>query len=191
MTSIRALALTAALLAGASAGCRGSEAAIEVAPPAVAPELAPSRIQTGDVGVFENTDKSTKKAFADTPNAMVADGKLWELRKGERLVGTLQISTVKAKVDLTEARQRNAILRSIISSRVEELDVGEQTVWVSASEEKVVYVWFGSNLYEVLVLKEKDLDYEAVLREVLAHQQASEAWSPLPITEEDLEETSS
>jgi hypothetical protein len=52
-----------------------------------------------------------------------------------------------------------------------------------ATEDKVVYLWFGASMFEVLQVKGNGIDPEKVLGELLAFQLASPAWHAAPVAD--------
>ena len=161
-------------------------AANPFAPAAVDASLAPETV-LDDLQLHENVDKSTIKAFANAgENTLVADGRVWEIRRADRLIGTLQISTVLPKVDLTEQRQRDAIVRQIISGSVIRLRVNDVEVYSTVINDKATFLWFGLEMLEVVQIKDKGLEerYEEVADEIIGHQTTVPAWKPLPLKAE-------
>jgi hypothetical protein len=143
--------------------------------------LVPDKLDAGDIRVFPQSDNKTVTAFANAgKDTLQADARLWELRQGDRLVGALQITTVVPKLDLADAKDRRALLKQILPGALSRLDIGDQPVWATVSNDKVVYVWFGRGLFEVLQLKGSQLQPEAVLTDVVRYQTTSKAWVPLP-----------
>lgn len=174
-----AAGVAVALVAGL--GACGDEAQVVLRPTPVDVHLAPAAVGEG-LKLYESTAKETVSAFANAgEESLVADGRLWEIRKGARLVGALQISTVKPKVDLAEARRRDSIVEDVLVGAYDRIRVDDVEVYTSAANDKVVYLWFGEGLFEVLQLKGDELDHEKVLGDVIAHQVGSAAWKPLVI----------
>lgn len=171
----------AAAAAVAATACGGSG---RPAPPplAVDPALAPTAIQAGNLKLFENTDTSTRKAFADAGRtALFADGRLWELRRADQLVGTLQISTVDSKVNLARSKTRADIVGQILTAPIR-IRIADVEVSAAAAEDHASYVWFGRRLVEILTLKGvKDAKPEDVLAGIITHEQTVNAWEPLPV----------
>ena len=175
----RAVALVALTLAACG---DGSGPGIGERPLPVAVELAPTTVVGDELQLYESTAEEVVGAFANAgEESLVADGRLWEIRKGARLVGALQISTVKPKIDLAEARRRDAIVADILVGTYDRIRVGDVEVYTSAANDKVVYLWFGESLFEVLQLKGDELDHEQVLADVIEHQDGLDAWRPLAI----------
>ena len=170
------------------AGCGDGDAAIGVRPMSVAADLAPAAVD-GGLKLYEGTDDEIVAAFANAgEESLVADGRLWEIRKGARLVGALQISTVKPKVDLAESRRRDAIVTDVLVGTYDRIRVGDVEVYTSAANDKVVYLWFGESMFQVLQLKGDELDHERVLADVVEHQEDLDSWKPLAIdVETDVE----
>lgn len=173
-----ALAATAMVFAAC-----GDDAPVDtVAPPPSVPEtVVPTALTAGGIQLVENTDDETLEAFANGgETSLVADGRLWELRQGARLVGALQVSTVMTRVDLADSKQRTSMLRQVLPGNLNQLLVDRVPVWAAEANDKVVYVWFATDTFQVLQLKGSQLEPEAVLREVVGHQLGSEDWLPLP-----------
>lgn len=145
--------------------------------------LAPASIGADKYRLIENTDDSTRSAFANAgKTSLVDDGAVWEIRRADRLVGTLQISTLSERVNLTRPEARTAIVSDIIPGGGNRIAVGDQEVYTQSVGDRAVYLWFGQRLYEVMVLKGIDQgdDPEALVSDVLRHQTTVPAWEPLP-----------
>lgn len=178
-----ALLIVVALIGPACGGGGGDD---EVVLEKVPEELVPAEIASGELRFYPNDDDGTKRAFADAgDDTLQADARLWELRQGERLVGALQVTTVVPDVDLRTEDDRNTLLRLIIVGSANRLDIGDTPVWVTANEDKVVYVWFARSLFEVLQLKGSRLDAEAVITELVNFQTATPAWDPIAAEDYD------
>lgn len=177
-------ALTTVFVALALVACgRGGEE-VTVVPVKVKPELVPAQLAGGELTLHE--DGKADEAFARlADNALVADGKLYAIRQGERLVATLQLSTLVPEVDLTDRDRYNEMATKLLPGVKQELSVADVSVFEAAGEDKVVYLWFGRQMFEVLQVKSSQVEPEAVLAEIIAFQQASPAWDPLPRVEED------
>ncbi|MEN3272606.1 MAG: hypothetical protein V7636_1367, partial [Actinomycetota bacterium] len=84
---VGAVALVAVFLLPAACG-RG-DSGIGVRPVSVADDLVPGAIG-GGLKLYESRTKETRNAFANAGDeSLVADGRVWEIRKGARLVGAL------------------------------------------------------------------------------------------------------
>jgi hypothetical protein len=172
-----------AVLVGACGGGDGG-AASAAPPPKVPLALVPPAFSAGELTVSE--DSQARKAFTELgDNALVADGRLWQIRQAERLVATLQVATVKSKVDLSDAEQRRSIVNHILPGARQEIDVNGVTVSSSDANDKTVYVWFGRDLFQVLQVKSTKIDPEAVVTELVGFQLQSPEWRALPSAGED------
>ncbi len=176
---------TALVVFGAACG---GENVVEVMPASVPRALTPERVHNSELAFYESELPSVKNAFANAPpNSLAADGRLMELRKSDRLVGTLQVTTLLPDVDLENKEHRDKILKQIMPSLRDEILIDEVTVWTTASEDMFRYLWFGTNMYSLLTIKggsEDDLDPELVLSEVVAKHLENPNWEPLFIEEE-------
>ncbi len=168
------VAVTLLLLAACG---RGDPNASAARPAEVPVALVPAEL--GGLSFAE--DKSSTEAFAKLGDeALISDGRLWAIRKGETLVATLQISTVKDDVDVTVAEDRDAIARNILPGAGATIDVEGVPVLAATANDKTVYLWFAAGLFEVLQIKTTDLDAETILGDILRFQTTSESWEPIP-----------
>jgi hypothetical protein len=53
------------------------------------------------------------------------------------------------------------------------VSVGETKVIASTAADKSLYLWFGSNLFEVLQVKSTKVDPDEIAAELIEYQQAS------------------
>lgn len=177
--SARLIVLLLAVLT-ALAAC-GEDGRAEAAPARVPDELVPDRMLDGALGVFENTAKSTREALATTDEStLVSDTRIWEIRRGDRLVGTLQISTVLPKVDLVDEDIRDDLVAQVILGQRSRIRIGDVEVFTTTSNDKTTFLWFGSDLLEVVQTKDRELDPEALVTDLIEFQTAQDAWNPLP-----------
>lgn len=166
------------------AACGDDDVAV-VPPPAVDEALTPAEIEGGErLRLVENTDDPTRDAFANGgESSLMADGRLWELRRAERLVGTLQITTLLPTVDLLDDSRRAGIVRGVMGGSGTRTRIGDVEVHATERFDRAQYVWFGIGVVQILTVREEgEIDAEAVLRGVLDHQRTTSAWKPLPVT---------
>ena len=175
----RVCTLVAVAVLATACGGGGGDAA--VAPLAVDLALAPEEVGT-DLTLYETRDEETVRAFANAGDrTLVADGRIWEIRRADRLIGTLQISTVTPEIDLRDDDTRDALVRQIIPGAQSSIRIGDTEVFTSTVEERAVFLWFGARLFEVLQLKDSKIeDFEAIATQVIEHQETVETWEPLP-----------
>jgi hypothetical protein len=178
------LAVAAVVLGLATTAC-GDEPDVVVLPIEVPEGLVPASVQGDRFKFFESELPSIRESFANAgADSLAADGRLWELRLGDRLVGSLQVSSLMPEVDLENPDHRKQIVGQILPTSRDQFDIDDVTVWSSAAREKTVYLWFSRQLFAVLTLKggsEDELDPEQVLTEVVAQNVVTEGWDPLYI----------
>ena len=180
----RLMAGLLAVVALVASGACGGGARVAVRPLKVPNGLVPAKVSGDSLAFFESSLPGVKEAFANAgPTSLTADGRLWELRKGDRLVGALELATLMPKVDLEKKNHREQILRQVMPGVVDQLSVDDVPVWTSRTYDKSLFVWFGHNLYAVLSLKgaEGELDNEGILGEVVRYNVSSDSWRPLYI----------
>src|SRR5207237_459076 len=102
-------------------------------------------------------------------------GKLWEVRQGATLVGTLQVSTLKPNVHIAKWKQRNQIVGLILPGAFTQITVSKVDVYATHDEQLTTYLWFGDQMFELLQIKARGFQPEAVLRHTLDLQIPSKA----------------
>jgi hypothetical protein len=144
-------------------------------------ELVPPSLLNGTLRVVQD-DKTTEVFAKPVPQALVADGKVFTFRgAGDRLVGTLQLSTVRNNVHLTNPDERNHLVDGILPNP-ERITVGTVEVAQSATSDKSVYVWFSDRQFQVLQLKpSKAVPFKTddLLAELIGYQTSQPSWKPL------------
>ena len=174
--------LVVAALLCTTPACANEPEAV-VLPKEVPEGLVPASVQDGKFSFYESDLPSVRRAFSEAgPDSLAADGRLWELRIGDRLVGALQISSLMPEVDLTDPDHRDKIVGQILPTARDQFDIDDVTVWSSSAREKTVFVWFSKDLYSVLTLKggsADELDPEQILTDVVSQNVTSDAWVPL------------
>jgi hypothetical protein len=182
VTPWRALAVAGLL---GLAACGGADnAGVSTRPQLVPDNIVPAKIQGDQLAFFENTSEGVKNGFANAgSNSLVADGRLWELRKNDVLVGVLQLATVMPAVDLEQKSHREKVVHSILGADPIEMAVDDTTVWMVESNDKSTFIWFGQSTFAVLSLK-GGVDVvkpQEIIDEVTRYIVASENWEPLYI----------
>lgn len=176
---VREAALVVAVLL-LTAAC-GKDPGVALAPPRVPDDLVPATYLDEGLLAIENTDEATEDALANArETTLAADTRVWEIRRGQRLVATLQISTVLPKVDLLDEDVRDRFVGQVIPGQVSRLRTGDVEVFTRSVDDKTTYLWFGSALFEVLQTKDRALEPESLLAAVVAFQDDKEGWVPLP-----------
>lgn len=179
--------VTVGLLA-VSVGACGDDAPV-VKPMAVPDDMVPPQVQNAQYAFYESELPQVKNAFVNAgANSLVADGRLYELRKADRLVGVLQLSTLAPELDLADEKHRNQIVSQIMPTVRDRITVGDVQVFTSNANNKTVFLWFEQDMFNLLTIKpgsEDQLDAEGVLTEVLDHQTATPSWDPLYFDDEE------
>ena len=173
MTRLVAAAVSVCVLVSITAGCgSGSSDRLAVRPNAVPVELVPPTLQ-GDLTLTEYLPG--RKAFADTGVAsLVTDGRVWAIRRGETLVGTLQVSAVKHDISLVSSKDRRKIVDGVMrGTSFETIDIGDMVVSATTTADRNMYLWFGDTVFEVLQLKGTKVDPDSVASDVIDYQLSS------------------
>src|SRR4051794_19075979 len=170
--SLIAVPLMVAVAAMTAACGSGDGNKALIAPKPVPAGLVPDKLE-GNLTVTEYLPG--RKAFASAGAAsLVADGQVFAIRRGETLVGTLQISTVKNDVSVLKASDRKAIIDGVMSGTAyQTIDLGSLQIQASNAADKTLYLWFGPGLFEVLQLKGSKVDPDAVAADIIEFQQST------------------
>lgn len=181
MAGTRLRRLTAGVLVALVLGGCSSSGGPAARPERVPIDLVPDRLRDGSLATFENRDPSTLETFANAgPSSLVADTRVWEIRRNDRLVATLQISTVRPKIDLVDADVRERFAAQLILGESSRIRSGDVEVFTATTNDKTIFLWFASNLYQVMQTKDRELDPAALLAELVAYQHVRPSWKPLP-----------
>ena len=179
-TALRPVAV--ALAVTIAAGCGGGDDG-GAARTTVATALVPPTLGSGKLSLRE--DRTAHKQFGRIQGgSLVDDGRLWAVRDGDRLVATLQLSTLDPKVDLGDSDERSSLVSSLLPGTKERFTVGDLDVIAVSTDDKTVFLWFGDGMFEVLQIKTSDFDHEKLLGELIAFQTSSPAWDPPPTVED-------
>lgn len=175
----RRLAVAMMVVTAITAGC-GDEPQ-ELAAPAPVPQgLVPATVHQEQLAFYETELPGAIQAFADAgPDSLASDGRLWELRLGDRLIGVLQLTTLLPEVDLTNTDHRDSIVKQLLPSARDRIDIGDVAVWTATSSGKTSFLWFGDGMFCLLTIKpgtDDAIEPEAVLQDVLDYMVAAEGW---------------
>jgi hypothetical protein len=106
--------------------------------------------------------------------SLVADAKVWAIRRGETLVATLQVSTLKRDISVSSDADRRSIIGGVMTGAAyETIQFGDTQVIASTAAEKSLYLWFGPSMFEVLQVKSTKVDPDTVAADLLEYQQAT------------------
>jgi hypothetical protein len=161
------------------AGCQDAP---EAAPRPVPTALAPTSVLHGTLGLYRNTAAGTEAAFRQNAKASLIDeGQLWEIRRKDRLIGTLQIATVKHDVDLSDKDVREQFTAPIlVGARGDIRVLGQEVDMVQNEGGLATLVWFGKGLFLVLQVKDQLVSGPDLAQAIIEHEQSRPEWTPLP-----------
>jgi hypothetical protein len=115
-------------------------------------------------------EAGAKRIARASANSMIAHGQVYEVRRGDTLVGALQIATLRPKVDVGSAKQRAKLASLVVSGATQKIIVSGVEVVASQTADKIVFLWFGDQLFEVLQIKGEGLKPEQMLKDILDFQ---------------------
>jgi hypothetical protein len=178
---VRAAAVALALAAGAACapGAPGRDASTIPVPI----EIVPAELPASELTLHLNVDQDTTDAFTTAgPNSLVGEGKVWEIRSGARLVGAVEIATLKRRVNPAIEKDRKSILGQILPGATERIDLAGQPVWTAKADSsvKAIYVFFGAHILGIVQLKGKGIETGAVSSDLINRITAQPSWGALP-----------
>jgi hypothetical protein len=144
--------------------------------------LAPKSVLNGSLGFYLNTAAGTEVAFHRGPrDSLIDSGRLWEIRRKDRLIGTLEIATVKPDVNLTKHSVRDEFTSPIlVGSRNDIRVLGQEVNLVETEGGLSTLVWFGKGLFLVLQVKDQIVTGPDLAQAVISYLQSRPEWQPLP-----------
>ena len=163
-------------LAGSAAACgHGSHPTRPLAVPLqIVPKQLPGK--TGDPALTLDEYKPGADQIASAgKRSMISEGRVWQIRRGTTLVGALQVSTLKPRIDVTSAKQRDSLAGLVMSGTVQHIQLAGVDVVMARTADKIIYLWFGDQMFEVLQLKGAGIDPEGMLKSILDFQKPSGA----------------
>jgi hypothetical protein len=166
-----ALAATIAL-----ASC-GSEPPARISAP-IAPGLIPASVSPG---LALREYGPARKRFAAAGDVSLVDtGRLYELRDGDRLVGSLEVATLLPDVN-TFGNKRKSLLQQLLNNAPYEVTTID-SVQVAAirARNHATYVWFGDHLLEVLQIRDEQIDPNVVVGALIRHQRKNQTLQAEP-----------
>ncbi len=169
MTIVLRWMALAVLVAGAAACSDGAQALPQ---PVLPPRILPPVIEGFDV----REETAAAKAFRTSYDvSLVADGKVFTLRKGGEVQASLQISVLKRQYNTRKEAVRRGIRGSIEKQDYRWFKVMDQWVGEQRLEEIALYLWMppGGTLFEVLVVKPELGIPKQLLSSIITYQRGS------------------
>jgi hypothetical protein len=178
MRSLRPAVAASLLSALLLSGCADKP---KPAPRPVPIALAPAKVLGGSLGLYLNTAAGTEAAFKQgAKESLIDEGKLWEIRRKDRLIGTLEIATVKPDVNLAKDDVRKQFTEPIlVGSRSDIRVLGQEVNLVENEGGLATLVWFGKGLFLVLQAKDKLVTGPVLAQAIIEYQQSRSEWEPL------------
>jgi len=155
---MRRLWLVPIVVVVVAGACGGSPTPL-VAPP-IPTAAVPARVDAaGGLVMQPNASKDVQHAFRSVgPTSLVKEGRVWEVRQGERLVGLLELASIGRRADTRKEADRQAMRRQILVGEPAELDFSGVPVYETTDGALSTFVWFGRQMLGTLTLKGVDAD---------------------------------
>ena len=164
-----ALVLLAVLAGGlALAGTRGDDA-VRPSGPALPERVAPAVV--GDVRFVP--EPAAQEAYAEAgATSLAPEGRVFSLRQGEVVQGSLQVAGFVPEVDVRSRRVRQQVLAGLGSGRFSPARIGEERVYRIRLPEQTLLLSFAPDgrSYSLMVTRAGFRDAERVFAAVLAYR---------------------
>ena len=134
-------------------------------------EMVPATLANGAI-TLERYAGATDGFNSAGTLSLINEGALFELRRGETLVGTLEVATLKFKADPRKQAVQAQIANQAVTGAIVKLKVEGIDVTGGSSADKVLFLWFGDQMFQLLNLKDKKAKPEELLAELLRAQRA-------------------
>jgi hypothetical protein len=146
--------------------------------------IVPTALPDHKLTLQLDTTKDVQQAVRSVgQQILTSDVKFWQIHEGERLVGALQLATLKSRVDPARSADRNNILSQILVGPSEQVHLHGLPVWTTPTSDaspRAVYIWFGEHDFGVLQLQSHDIDAARVAESLITHVVTQPAWRALP-----------
>jgi hypothetical protein len=175
------------VVAVAVAGLPGACSTAPPRPVTVAPPLpnyiVPAGVPAENITIQADETKDIRQAVQSAgPQILTSDVKFWEIHSGPRLVGALQLSTLKSRVNPAHAADRSNIISQVLLGPSQEIYIDGLPVWTTPSggSPRAIYIWFGQHDFGVLQLQAQDVNSSLVSTDVITDIVSHPAWQALP-----------
>jgi hypothetical protein len=177
---MRSFVVTLSLVAIGLGACSARPLPLDRSTTPVPQEIVPAKLAAENLTLQVNDEPENVAVFKNAgPRSLIGDGRIWELRSGERLVGTLQLSSLRSRVNPARPQDRRALLR-ILPGATEKIDIAGQPVWAEEGGGKAIFVFFGARSLGVLQLKSSGVSLSAVPDELIGAIVREPLWDALP-----------
>lgn len=140
----------------------GSACAARTLPPDRSPivsvdvALVPANTTGDNLTVDLDTTTEVRDAMRSVgPQVLVSDARMWDIHHGQRLVGALELATLKPRVDPRRPDDRDRIVGQILGSHTRQIQINGLPVWTVLNDgtARQIFVWFGARNLGVLQIK--------------------------------------
>jgi hypothetical protein len=164
--------------------CADRTPQLDTSPPVpVVTDMVPTAVESQQLTVDLDETREVRSAVKQVgAQVLVSDARVWNLHHGQRLVGALQLATLKKRVDPREDADRRDIIGQILGGRARQIQVGGVPVWTIPDDgaHRSIYVWFGGHAFGVLQVKGDDINGGAIADELIHAIATQPAWQALP-----------
>jgi hypothetical protein len=144
--------------------------------------LVPTKTAEQDLTVDLDTTTEVRSALRSVgPQVLVSDVRMWDIHHGQRLVGALELATLKRRVDPRRADDRDRIVGQILGSHTRELQINGLPVWnvLNDGTARQIFVWFGARNLGVLQVKGDGFNPGQIADDLIRRIVSKPAWHAL------------
>jgi len=144
--------------------------------------LVPTTVKAQDLTVDLDTTTEVRQAMRSVgPQVLVGDIRLWDIHHGQRLVGALELATLKPRVDPRKPEDRDPLVGQILGSHTKQIQVNGLPVWTIPDDGtgRQVFVWFGARSLGVLQVKGEGINPGQLADDLIPRIASQPGWHPL------------
>lgn len=160
---VRRLVLVVMVALVVAPACGKSKAEVE----ANLQEIPADRVPAQLLGMTLEAEKTADLVKSGGKQPFVSELGLFAMRREDLLQATLQISRFTPEAKIEDERFRAALAQQVSNSEPQILRMGEDQVYMSASQKQSLVVWFKERTMFVLAIREEFPQPRALLREAL------------------------
>jgi hypothetical protein len=144
--------------------------------------LVPAKTAEQNLTVDLDTTTEVRDAIKSVgPQVLVSDARMWNIHHGQRLVGALELASLRKRVDPRRPDDRDRIVGQILGSHTRLLQINGLPVWtvVNDGTARQIFVWFGARNLGVLQIKGDGVNAGQIADDLIRRIVSQPGWHAL------------